>query len=434
MKLSFLGCCGEVGRASFLLENGNDHLMVDCGMKFSKNDEYPLLTSEDIKRIKHIAITHAHLDHVGFLPHFFHDGGKAKVYSTKPTRDMMQLLLTDYHRLLHMRKRSRYFAMKDIDNVLSHMQILDYGKETKLGSMRFSLHPAGHILGSSMVRVAGKKTVLFTGDVNNRGTRLLDPAEAGMHAHTMVMESTYGAKSDAIPSVKIASAELAKSAKRTLEKGGFVLIPAFAVGRSQEILLTLESYMRSGAIPKAPIYVDGMILKANKIYRQNVIYARREIQTRILVNDEDPFKSPLFKQPRTRHKKEVFEEPAIIVSTSGMLTGGPILGYLKELAGDHNSLLMLVGYQVEGTTGRSLLDGARNIEIDGEELDIRLKVENVSFSAHSDHQGLLQFASSVKGLKRIFLVHGESKKQEELAEALRRYEVIIPKNGEQYQL
>jgi predicted metal-dependent RNase len=408
---------------------------MDCGVKIGRDDEFPLLEQNDIKRIKNMAITHTHLDHVGFLPHFFNRGGKAKIYCTKPTRDMIALLLADYHRILHMRKRkTSYFSLKDIDSVLNHMHILDYKKQTRLGSMGFSLHAAGHILGSSMIRVTGKKTVLFTGDVNNRGTRLLDPAEHGIHAHTMVMESTYGAKSDVIPSVKIASAELAKSVTRTLHKGGFVLIPAFAVGRSQEILLTLDSYMRSGAIPKAPIYVDGMILKANRIFRQNVIYARKEIQTRILMSDEDPFRSPNFKEPHTKHKSEVFEQPAIIVSTSGMLTGGPILRYLSEVAGDHNSLLMLVGYQAEGTTGRKLLDGEKTIEIDGKELDVRLKVENVSFSAHSDHQGLLQFASSVKGLKRIFLIHGEGEKQKQLAQALRRYEVIIPSNGETYQL
>jgi predicted metal-dependent RNase len=410
MRLTFYGGCREVGRNCALVESGNDHLMLDCGVKIGKVEEYPLIEPERIKRIRHIAITHTHLDHIGFLPHFFSQGGKAKVYSTKPTRDMMALLLADYHRLL------------------------EYGKETRLGDMKFSLHNAGHILGSSMVRVQGKKTMLFTGDVNNRGTRLLDPAQANLHAHTMVMESTYGAKDDVIPAIKKASAELAESAKRTLEKGGFVLIPAFAVGRSQEILITLESYMRSGAIPRAPIYVDGMILKANKVYRQNIIYARREIQERILKSDEDPFKSPLFKAPHTKHKSEVFEEPAIIVSTSGMLTGGPILRYLKEVAGDHNSLLMLVGYQAEGTTGRRLLDGEKKIEIEGEEVDVRLKVENVSFSAHSDHQGLLQFASSVKGLKRIFLIHGEEKKSGELASDLKKYEVIIPRNGESYSL
>lgn len=435
MRLTFFGGCREVGRSCALAESGNDHLMLDCGVKIGREDEYPLIEHDQIKRIRQIAITHTHLDHVGFLPHFFARGGKAKIYCTKPTRDMTQLLLSDYHRILHMRRGKRSsFSLKDIESVLKHTHILEYGQQAKVGEMKFSLHPAGHILGSSMVRVQGKKTMLFTGDVNNRGTRLLDPAEAGIHAHTLVMESTYGAKSDVIPSVKKASAELAESVKRTLGKGGFVLIPAFAVGRSQEILLTLDSYMRSGAIPKAPIYVDGMILKANRIYRQNVIYARKEIQMRILASDEDPFASTLFKSPKTKHKSEVFEEPAIIVSTSGMLTGGPILRYLREVAGDHNSTLMLVGYQADGTIGRRLLDGERSMEIDGEEVDVRLKVENVSFSAHSDHQGLLQFVSSVKGLKRIFLVHGEEKKQGELASYLKKYELIIPRNGETYSL
>jgi uncharacterized protein len=430
MKATFFGGCREVGRNCVLVENGQDHLLLDCGVKIGKTDEFPLMSPQDIKRIKNIAITHTHLDHIGFLPYFFEKGGRAKIYSTKPTKDMTALLLADYHRILHTIRRKSAFSLKDINTVLAHMHPLEFDTLAHAGGMKFSLHKAGHILGSAMVRMQGKKTVLFTGDVNNRGTRLLDPAQAGIHAHTLIMESTYGSKEDVIPSVKKASAELAESIKRTLDKGGFVLIPSFAVGRSQEILLTVDSYMRSGAIPKAPIYVDGMILKANKIFRQNVLYARKEIQMRILASSEDPFKSPNFKEPKTKHKSEVFEEPAVIVSTSGMLSGGPILRYLSEVAGDHNSTLMLVGYQAEGTTGRRLLDGEKTIEIDGKRVDVRLNVENVSFSAHSDHQGLLQFAHSVKGLKKIFLIHGEEKKQGELASALKKFEVVIPRNGE----
>jgi uncharacterized protein len=434
MKLSFLGCCGEVGRACFQLESGRDQLMVECGVKLGGKENYPLLSDELVRQTKNIAVTHAHLDHVGYLPFFFQRGGRARIHSTRPTRDMTQLLLADYHRILHFTRRRESFPLRDIDVVMKHMHIVDYKERHRIGGFGLSMHNAGHILGSAMIRVQGKKTVLFSGDVNDRGTRLLDPAEKGLSAHTLVLESTYGAKKDVVPPIKVASAELARKVTQTLNKGGFVLIPSFAVGRSQEILLTLDSYMRSGAIPKAPIYVDGMILKANRIYRQNVIHARREIQMRILMSEEDPFKSPNFKEPRTKHKTEVFEEPAIIVSTSGMLSGGPILRYLKEVAGDHNSTLMLVGYQAEGTRGRMLLEGEKKMELDGEEYDIRLNVENISFSAHSDHQGLLQIAGSVKGLKRIFLVHGESEKQQELADGLKKYEVIIPKNGESYGL
>ncbi|MFH1447825.1 MAG: MBL fold metallo-hydrolase RNA specificity domain-containing protein [Candidatus Micrarchaeota archaeon] len=433
MKLTFFGCCGEVGRACFLLEDRNDRLIVECGVKLGGNDHYPLIGNESIRRVKNIAVTHAHLDHVGYLPFFFMKGGNARIFSTKPTKDMTQLLLLDYHRINSM-KGKRLFSLKDIDNVLKHMHNLEYEEKKRIGGLTLSLHNAGHILGSSMILVRGRRRVLFTGDVNNRGTRLLDPARRGLRAHTMVMESTYGAKTDVVPSVKKASVDLAKTVTQTLNKGGFALIPSFAVGRGQEILLTLEAYMRSGAIPKAPIYVDGMILKANKIYRQNAIYAKKEIQQSILMSEQDPFKSPLFKRPKTRHKTEVFEEPAIIVSTSGMLSGGPILRYLREVAGDHNSKLLLVGYQAEGTVGRRLLEGERKMEIDGEEIDVRLAVESISFSAHSDHQGLLQLASGVKGLKRIFLIHGEEKKREELAEDLRRYDVVLPKNGESYKL
>jgi hypothetical protein len=194
--------------------------------------------------------------------------------------------------------------------------------------------------------------------------------------------------------------------------------------------------MRSGVLEKVPIFVDGMIIKANRIYRQNVIYAKDEIQKRILMSDDDPFKSKFFKVPRTKDRGDVLERSAVILTTSGMLSGGPVLHYLKKLAGDENSKLLLVGYQAEGTLGRRLLDGEEKVKINDDEIEVKMKVEQISFSAHADHAGLVDFARSIKGLRKVFIIHGEDNKPVELGKALEEleYEVVIPRNGESFEI
>jgi len=429
LRITFFGGGGEVGRSCILLEEEGEHLLLDCGIKLGEEEAHPIIERRDLLKIGRIAISHSHLDHIGFLLHAFARGCRARVFATKPTRDTMQLLFADY---LKLRKR-RSITGEHADKVLRHTEIVDYGREVGEGALRFSFHNAGHILGSAQVLVRGKGgSLLYTGDVNTRETKLLEPAEKGLGAETLIMESTYGARSDALPSVRAASTRLAESINKTIGEGGSVLIPSFAVGRGQEVLLALDAYMASGVLEKVPIYVDGMILRANRVYRHNVIYAREELQRSILVSEYDPFKSPFFKEKKGRG---IPKEQCIIVTTSGMLTGGPALGYLKGMGGNPRNKLIFVGYQAEGTLGRKILEGAKEVYVRGEKIGVRLQVENISFSAHADHQGLVELARGVRGLRRIFLVHGEPHKLRELAEDLsKEYEVVVPKNGEIFEV
>lgn len=426
--VTFFGGANEVGRNCMLVEEGKTNLLLDAGVKLGERDEYPLISEEEIRRLKRIAVSHTHLDHVGYLPHMYARGCKADIYSTKPTHDLTQLLLADYLRI----NRGMRFTNSDIIRAMRMWKMVEYG-EVVGDKLKFSFHKSGHILGSAMVLVRGDTTLLFTSDVNDRETRLLEAGEKNLIAENMIIECTYGAPNDQHPSLKNASKMLCDSINRTIKKGGKVLIPSFAVGRAQEILFILENYMSSGVLEQVPIFVDGMILKANRIYRQNVIYARDEIQKRILMSDDDPFKSRFFQTPRTKDRSDVLREgPAVIVSTSGMLTGGPVLRYLEKLAGDPNNLLMLVGYQAEGTLGRKLLEGERRVVIDGKEIEIRMGVEQAHFSAHADFKGLLEIVRSIKKLKRVFVIHGEGDKPKLFGEAVAKmgYEVVIPRNGE----
>jgi len=427
MRVTFYGGAGEVGRSCILLEESRRAMLLDCGIKLGEKVEFPVISDEELKKINEVVVTHAHLDHSGYLPHVYSKGGKPRIYMTKPTRDLVGVLLADYLKIQKLRGKS-VFAQKDITNAMKGTEMLEY-RETAGRNFSFSLHNAGHIMGSSMVHFPGK-SLLYTGDISMRKTRVLDGCERNLKAETLIMETTYGDRGDILPSAKEAGQRLTKIINETLDKGGHVLIPSFAVGRAQEVLLTLDDYMRSGALGESKIYVEGMIGKAMKIYRHNAIYANDDIKKRILMSEDDPFKSPRFHQPRTKDRSDVLKEPSIIVSTSGMLSGGPAMFYFDKFSRDPKNAMIFVGYQAPGTLGRKIADGERKVKLGEKEIDIKMRIEKVRISGHADYNELLQFVKSVKDLKRIFLIHGE---KPEIKDALEdKYEVIMPRMLETY--
>ncbi len=432
MKITFYGGVGEVGRSCALLEDNEKNLLLDAGIKLGEKIELPIIPEEKFGKIRNVFVSHAHLDHSGFLPHIYaKEFTPPRVFVTKPTRDLMGVLLADYLKIQKLREQKLYFGEGEVDEVMRHAKIEEFGK-TFNADFDVMLYNAGHILGSAMALVenSGRK-VLYTGDISMRNTRIMEGAHRGIHADTLIVESTYGGKEDIIPGAKESMKKFVDSINETLTAGGFVLVPSFAVGRAQEILLALEDHMRSGALVRAPIYIDGMISKAMRIYRQNVIYASESIKMRILTSDDDPFRSRFFHMSRTKGREDVFKEPAIIITTSGMLLGGPALIYLEKMHPDPKNKLIIIGYQAEGTLGRRLLSGEKKVKIGEQEIELRMKIENIKISGHADHNELLQFIKGTKGLKKVFLVHGE--KGDELREDLEKdYEVMLPELGGEY--
>lgn len=426
MRFVAYGGAREVGRSSFLIEEKNKSAILDCGVMLGEETQYPLFPEEMRRNIKDVFVTHAHLDHSGYLGHLMHAGARPTIHGLKPTRDLIGILLADYQRIAsEKREKGGYFSKQDVDMVTKHFRAYKFREEFRAGGFRASFYNAGHVLGSAMVLLQGTKKVLYTGDISARGTRLLDGCERGLHAETLIMEGTYG--NEELPGTKESTTRLIHEIKETIKEGGHVIIPSFSVGRGQEILMLLESYMRSGALPEVKIYMDGMVKKAMAIYRQNIAYAKEEVQKRVLMSADDPFASRHFFVPKSRERRDVLAEPCIIVSTSGMLSGGPVLFYLKELGGNPRNKIIFVGYQAEGTRGSKVLAGEKKIEIDGEEVELRLKIAEVRLSGHAGKSELVQFAQSVKGLKKIFLVHGEPESLEALAQSLeKKYEVVIP--------
>jgi len=429
MKFIAYGGAREVGRSAFLISEKKRKILLDCGIKLGEKVEYPKFPDGFEKTVRDVAVSHAHLDHSGHLASLVANGSKPTIYGIKATKDLVGVLLADYQRI----GKNIDFTDRDVSEAVRRFHTYEFKEEFRAGGYKTRLYNAGHILGSSMVHLEGEKKLLYSGDISARGTRLLDGCEKNLHADALILEGTYG--SEEVPGTKESVTKLISEIKETINEGGHVIIPSFAVGRGQEILMLLESYMKSGALPEVKIYMDGMIKKAMKIYRQNVVYTKDEVQKRILLSADDPFTSRHFFVPRRRDRKDVLEEPCIIVSTSGMLSGGPVLTYLKELAWNPKNKIIFVGYQAEGTRGRKVVDGAKKVEIDDEEVELRLKVAELRISGHAGKSELLQFAQGIKGLKKIILVHGEEKSLEDLAENLeKKYEVVIPKALEEIRI
>ncbi len=431
-SITFYGAASEVGRSCFLVES-NENTMLDCGIKLEERKAIP--PAFDVKRspeVDQLLISHAHIDHCGYAPALYQHGFTGKTLLTKATRDMAQVLLADALRL----QGESLFSKKSVDKFFAHTKLVEYRKPGQGVEFR----DAGHVLGSAMILLdTGEHRILYTGDVCTRATRLLDGADLEeLEADILITEGTYGGHQQVHPATKTTVNNFIRHVKTTLDHNGKVLVPTFATGRGQEVLLTLESFMRSGALPKCPIFLDGMVRKMMRIHRHNSHLLRREIQLRILTSNDDPFKSKFFREPKKKDKSDVLlEDQAIIVAPSGMLVGGPSVRYFQALAPYRRNKVILSGYQAEDTPGRKLQEGVRKLEVGKEMVDVKCDIEKAPFSGHADSQELLHLARRVKGLKQVFVVHGERQKSLELAKNMQRHlrvKAHVPELGEKVQL
>ena len=332
MKVTFFGGAEEVGRSCILISSGNSNILLDAGVKLGKVVEHPQITKQVLDKVDAIFVSHAHMDHVGYLPHLYSMGYKGKIYATKPTFELTNVLISDYMRI----SDPKSITKDGLARMQKSYKMVEFREKTKIKDFTVSFSPSGHIVGASMITVDdGKNRLIYAGDVNLAKTRLLEGADMrNLVADTLITESTYGARKDIFPNETEVVKKAWLSIKETIRQGGKVIIPSFAVGRAQEVLFLLDDYMNSGIIPKVKIYVDGMINKANRIYRHNVIYCREELQKRILMSDYDPFRSPNFfpiESKTDRAKVVASKESCIIVTTGGMLSGGPVLYYLSKM-------------------------------------------------------------------------------------------------------
>jgi len=441
IRVIALGGALEVGRSCFLVQSENSTIMLDAGLKpGTKNfkEEFPAFWLVDnlIDKLDAIIISHAHFDHCAALPYLFKYGYRGPVYLTPPTKYLMSLVIFDYLKILEREGRTLPYSYNDVYTMLQHVITIDYGEVVDIApDVKLTFHNAGHILGSSIVHLhygEGYHNLVYTGDFKFEKTLLLEKAyNLFKRCETLIMESTYGGSKDVMPSRIEGINSLISIVKSTLERGGTVLIPVLAVGRAQEILVILQEAIESHQTPKVPIFVDGLINETTSVHIAFPEYLSQEIRTKIF-REKNPLLSEYFEPVKdVSDRIEVVESgPSIIISPSGMLTGGPIIEYLKLLGGDEKNSLIFTSYQVEGTPGRRLKEGEREIIIGEEKIKINLQVYSAEgFSGHSDRNQLLNYVKSLQAKpKRIILVHGERSKIEELKRGIAENKILPPRN------
>ncbi len=441
VRLTALGGWREVGRSSTLLMTKNTKIMIDCGMDPSAVDSddpsqgAPYLNAPELwplNSLDGVVLTHAHMDHSGFLPYLFSIGYDGPVYLTAPTRDMVLLLLMDYLKLAISENRKAPYKLEDVRNMIRHTVTLNYNETTDVSpDVRVTLRNAGHILGSSVVHFhvgEGFHNILMSGDIKYSNSWLFNAADSRVpRVETYVTESTYGGRTDMQPSRQEAGERLTQIVKLAMERKGKVLIPVFAVGRSQEVMLVLEEKMRMGELEKLPVYLDGMIYEATAIHTAYPEFLNSNLRDSITRKKENPFLSEIFKRVDAQETREhIIDDvgPFVVLATSGMMNGGPVLEYFSNWAEDERNFLVFVGYQADGTIGNKILSGVKEIEISrsggSRKIPIKLTVDSVDgFSGHSDRRQLLKYIEALETKpRRVLINHGDPAKAIELARTI----------------
>ena len=440
VSLLTLGGFGQVGRSCMLLTTPDSKILIDCGVNpgaQNPNEAFPRLDWSNITldELDAIVIGHAHFDHTGFLPVLLKYGYKGPIYCTEPTLPMMNLIQLDSIKVAAAQGKLPLYSERDVFQVMRQAVTLRYGTVTDISpDVKLVLSNAGHILGSATCHFHignGDHNFVYSGDIKYGKSMLLESAYTNYpRVETLLIESTYGAKEDIQPSRQEVETAFIASVNSVLKEGGKVLIPIPAVGRAQELMMVIDQYMKSGQLTEAPVFMEGMIQEATAIHEAYPEYLARELRQKILETDDNPFDSEYFtniEHSDAREEPLREESPCIIIATSGMLEGGPVIEYLRNIAPDKKNKILFVSYQVNGTLGRRVMDGARQVSLMGkngkiEVVSINCGIERLEgFSGHSDYNQLMSFVQRLRPkLRRVLVNHGERRKSENLSMSIRR--------------
>ncbi|MBY9006332.1 MAG: MBL fold metallo-hydrolase [Candidatus Lokiarchaeota archaeon] len=432
VNIKYLGSCREVGRSAILIESKNgDQCMLDYGVRFNEEDRLPF--ESNLSKLKAVALTHCHIDHSGAIPFLYKKKKNLPLLTNSVTIDIIDKLIND---MLRISKYAYPFGYHELNQMVNNAYFLNNGVRHKIAhNFYLTFYDAGHVPGSVsiLVDVDGKK-ILYSGDMNSNNTNLVNSADSSQipEIHAAIIESTYSLRKH--PPRDELEKEFVEEVINITENGGNVLVPAFGVARSQEAVMILDKYQFKGNI-----YLDGMAKLITKIYLnhpntlKNKNYFRNALKKAKFVEG--------FKK-----KKDYLKNNSVIVSPSGMLKGGSVLKYIKPILNDHQSAIFMVGYQVEGTPGRNLLENKvfefkesnkqRNTNYD---LNIKAKcrIKHFDFSSHSDGKGLHSYVDNLKFVnngKQVFCVHGDPQSTTTLAKELvnKKYNSVAPELGEVY--
>lgn len=438
--------------ACYLLELAKTKILVDCGLfqcpkvcEARSHEPFPFNTAE----VEAVFVTHAHIDHVGRIPKLFKEGFRGKIYSTPATKDLAHIMLEDNLQLLKKtQNKEKYngeaellFDDKDLEKALQNWEGLEYHEEKNVGSFRVKLLDAGHVLGSSMIEVISEnKKIIFSGDLGNPPTPLLREPEKITDANILLIESTYGDRIH--EDKKERQLKIERVVEDTIKNKGVLMIPAFSLERTQELLFELNELVERGRVSAVPVFLDSpLAIRATEVYKKYEHYYNKEAQY-IISSGDKVFKFPMLKFTLTTDESKAINDvsmPKIIIAGSGMSTGGRILHHERRYLSDPNSAILMVGYQAAGSRGRQIQDGAKSVKIFGEDVPVKCRVETIrGYSAHPDRDMLLDFVrNSADTLQKVFVVQGEPVASLFLVQRIRDYlglDALAPRYGDEFEL
>ncbi len=445
MKLTFHGGAGSVTGANYLLESGDSKILIDCGLEQGGNFVEKSNFEDfqyDPKEVQAVFITHAHIDHVGRLPKLVNDGFVGTIYSTPPTKDFAELLLIDSQHVLRGESDKAglppLYEVDDIERVMIRWQGVPYHETVEVGPFKVTLYDAGHILGSAIIKVEAEgKTVAFSGDLGNYPAPIIHNTENLPDVDYLLIESTYGDRFHEREDKR--EADLEDAIEDAVKDGGVLMIPTFAMERTQELLYHMDALFTHGRVPKVPVFIDSpLAIKITAVYKKYEKYFNAET-FKLVKSGEDILNFPGLRLTlTTEQSKEINDVPApkIIIAGSGMSNGGRILHHEKRYLPDPKSTILFVGYQARGTLGRRIFDGEKEVRIFGETVAVNCKIRNISaYSAHADQPKLLKWVEPRKAtLKKVFVIQGEEGASEVLAQKFRdefAVDAYVPKGHEE---
>ena len=414
MQVKVLGAAQEVGRSAFQVDCDGANFLLDYGILLGKEPQYPMHVKP--RDIDAVVVTHAHLDHSGYVPSLFVNG-KNDVYATPPTLELSRLLIED---MLRLQKNFFPFEMPEVINMMKHSKEIEFREKIKKGNASFELHESGHVVGGGAVIVESEnKRLYYTGDINPRGSRMLREADFDFdEIDLLIMESTYS-QTEQTPRNETEE-EFMEFVYEVLDRKGTLFVPAFSVERSQEIACVLKN-----AKFKHRVIMDGMAVKVNEIMLRYPEYLRDPKVFADSIHQAKWIKGE-------RERKEALNEPCVVISPAGMLVGGSAVYYLQQLALDKKNGIAMVSYQGEGTPGRKLLETGK-VSIRGRDVKTDADVKQFEFSGHADRKDLFEVVKKIKGNPKILTVHGDRDSCTKFAAELHErfgFDAYAPKAGE----